>query len=950
MFVISRIPAVRHTRALSLLALALVLSACGGGDGPGVIEPPPPDNVAATVEIVSPADSVRANQTLQLSATAKNAAGVVLSGKTFNWQSASDAVATVTAAGLVTAHGPGRVTLTAIETASGRSGSMSLSVLPAPVATLAITPAAITIQEGATQPLAATARDANGNVLAGRAVVWSSADATIAAVDAATGVVRGVRAGAGTTITATVEGKSATAEVTVTPVPVASLAMEPALISLHPGGTRTLAITARDAAGNVLPGRPVTLVSSDASVATVSGGVVTAAGVGSATITASAEGRTASATVSVTLVPVASLTMEPASITLYPGGTQTLTITARDAAGNVLPGRAVTLVSSNAFVATVSGGVVTAVGVGMGTVEAMAEGRTARSSVTVIPVPVASLTIEPSPISLYVGATQALAITARDAAGNVLPGRTVTLSTSNSAVAALSGGVVTGMSVGSATITATTEGGPTATAPVNVGETPVASVTIDPVSFALHVGQTRTPILAARGPAGDVLPGRRIALVSSNPSVVVVEGDSVRATGVGTATLTATSEGKSATSSVTVTPAPVAYLTMEPSFVQLTLGGARALTITAHDGAGNALPGRAVTLVSSDASVATVSGNVVTGAGLGLTTITAECEGKTATSHVQVTRVPVASVTLSSGTFTLKPGETRQLTATLRDSTGAVLTGREVSWGSTEPGVAVVSPSGLATGMGEGLTVITASSEGKTGSVTMTGGVASRVELAPGFSVLDVGASTKIGITAFTPHGYILSNPTVQWTSLSAAVAGVDGSGTVTGASAGQARVVATVDAARDTTVVAVLGAQSLLSTAFAGGQVKAYVRSGQTITVPVVLDLSKVSAGGDLGAAQFQLAYDPAVLVYQSASAGVSGTADFNVPTPGTFRFSFAGTNPQGTARLTLVTITFQVASGAALGTQRALTLTYTAQPANTSFAKYAFPVAVSGRVQVVQ
>jgi len=135
---------------------------------------------------------------------------------------------------------------------------------------------------------------------------------------------------------------------------------------------------------------------------------------------------------------------------------------------------------------------------------------------------------------------------------------------------------------------------------------------------------------------------------------------------------------------------------------------------------------------------------------------------------------------------------------------------------------------------------------------------------------------------------------------------------------------------------------------AFTGGQAKTYVGRGQTITVPVVLDLSKVSAGGDLGAAQFELKYDPAVLVYQSAAAGVTGTADFNVPTPGTFRFSFAGTDPQGTARLTLVTITFQVAPGAAVGAQRALTLTYTAQPANTSFAKYALPIAVAGRVQV--
>jgi hypothetical protein len=139
-----------------------------------------------------------------------------------------------------------------------------------------------------------------------------------------------------------------------------------------------------------------------------------------------------------------------------------------------------------------------------------------------------------------------------------------------------------------------------------------------------------------------------------------------------------------------------------------------------------------------------------------------------------------------------------------------------------------------------------------------------------------------------------------------------------------------------------------VLSTAFARGEAKTYVRRGQTVVVPVMLDLSKASANGDLGAAQFRLEYDPAVLVYQSASPGVTGTADFNVPTPGTFRFSFAGTNPQGTSRLTLVTVIFTVHGSAPMDGPRALTLTYTAQPANTSFAKYAMPVAVSGRVVV--
>jgi hypothetical protein len=222
------------------------------------------------------------------------------------------------------------------------------------------------------------------------------------------------------------------------------------------------------------------------------------------------------------------------------------------------------------------------------------------------------------------------------------------------------------------------------------------------------------------------------------------------------------------------------------------------------------------------------------------------------------------------------------------------------------------------------------------------------VEVTPGFAVLDVGASTTLRVNAYTAGGQYLIDPAVQWGSLSPTVAGVDAGGRVTAASPGQARIVAGVDAARDTATIAALGAQSVLSTAFAGGEARADVWRGQTIIVPVVLDLSRVSSNGDLGAAQFELRFDPAVLVFQSATAGVTGQAEHNVPAPGTFRFSFAATSPQGSARLTLVTIVFQVAPGAAPGTRHALGLTYTAQPAKTSFAKYALPIAVGGRVKV--
>jgi len=76
----------------------------------------------------------------------------------------------------------------------------------------------------------------------------------------------------------------------------------------------------------------------------------------------------------------------------------------------------------------------------------------------------------------------------------------------------------------------------------------------------------------------------------------------------------------------------------------------------------------------------------------------------------------VAAVTVSPGNDTLEAGQAVQLTATPRDSNGAALGGRQVSWESGDTLVATVSGTGLVTGRATGVTTITATSEGKAGS------------------------------------------------------------------------------------------------------------------------------------------------------------------------------------------------------------------------------------------
>ncbi|MGH6690543.1 MAG: Ig-like domain-containing protein, partial [Gammaproteobacteria bacterium] len=89
-------------------------------------------------------------------------------------------------------------------------------------------------------------------------------------------------------------------------------------------------------------------------------------------------------------------------------------------------------------------------------------------------------------------------------------------------------------------------------------------------------------------------------------------------------------------------------------------------------------------------------------------------------SAVVTVPVPVASVTVAPASASLTVGQTVQLAATLRDSAGAALTGRGVTWSSSAPAVATVGGSGLVTATGAGSATVAATSEGKSGTAAIT--------------------------------------------------------------------------------------------------------------------------------------------------------------------------------------------------------------------------------------
>ncbi len=512
------------------------------------------------------------------------------------------------------------------------------TVESSPVASVELSPGATSVQAGATVTLNARALDANGETVPVRGVAWSSSNSAVATVSSA-GVVT-TRAPGEVRIAASAFGKSAIATITVTARDVASVVVSPATVSMRVGVSAPLQAQTLDAEGGTLTGRAVTWSSGNTSVVTVSSdGVVTGVSPGAATITATSEGRSGQAAVTVTLPPVQTITVTPQLDTLGVGTERQHTAVLRDAAGVVLTGRALSWSSSNVAVASVSStGVVIGVSPGSTTISASSEGRVGTATVVVLARLASTVTLTPGSGTLVVGSTQQLEAQVTDEQGNLLTGRPVTFSSSAPAIASVNAaGLVTALAPGTARITATSEE-KSGVATFQIIPVPVASVTVTPGTVSLLPGATQQLTAVARSAGDAILTGRSVVWTSGAPSIVsVTAGGLVSAIGPGVALVLATIDGVTSSATITVGAPAVASITLTPSAPEIALLGSVQLVATPRDANGNALAGRLITWSSENESLAFVSSSgQVVGFAVGTVRITATSEGVSASTLVTV--------------------------------------------------------------------------------------------------------------------------------------------------------------------------------------------------------------------------------------------------------------------------------------------------------------------------
>ena len=465
--------------------------------------------------------------------------------------------------------------------------------------------------------------------------------------------------------------------------------------------------------------------------------------------------------------------LSESSVTLKVGGTKQLSAIVEPAAAEY---EGITWTSSDPSVVSVANGQLSARKLGTATITASTEGVTSSPcTVTVEATKVTGVTINKYSLELTEGESASLIATVRPSNAT---DPSVSWSSSDRNVATVSGGHVSAVTAGKASITArTNDGGYTAICEVTVKAKfiPVSGVKISSSSLSLKPGET-SQLTATVAPSNAT--NKDVSWSSSNTSVATVASDgTVAAIAPGTATITVTTadQGKTATCLVTVNAIPVSKITLSNTSLSLTEGDSSQLTATvAPSNATN----KTVSWSSSNTSVAMVADDgTVTAKSAGTATITCSSANGAVKATCPVTVkakvYPVTGVSLDRTSLTLTEGESSQLVATISPSNA---TNKSVSWSSSNSSVASVTSDGIVTSKAAGSATITCTttdgSKKATCTVSVTAATISVTGVSLNRSTMSLVAGSSGTLTA-TVSPSNATNTRVSWSSSNTSVATV---------------------------------------------------------------------------------------------------------------------------------------------------------------------------------
>ena len=601
--------------------------------------------------------------------------------KTISWESDDEDVATVED-GVVTAQGPGTATITGT-LSNGMSDTVEVTVAVVIEQFVLETPANINVELGSTYETRTSYSPQN--TTESTTVQWTSDDDSIATVDA-NGVITGHLIG--NTI---VRGRLGTHEVVVNVnvrIGITDFTIDQESVTLTKNQTVQLQSTIEPS--NTTEDKTITWTSSDDSIASVVNGLITANGVGSATITGTLpNGMHVECAVTV-ITAIDSFTISPKTATINMNNdNKQVTLSYEILPANAEEDKTVTWTSSDDSIATVVDGVVTGEGNGTATITASLPNGMSDTAVITVVTPITSFEVTNSTNhELNLGQTHTIET-------EILPATTsestvISWTSSDDNIATVVDGVVTATGYGTATITGTLANEMSVTVTIKVIK-PINSISLNKNTLSLYLGDNtrdHATLSVIVNPA-DTDEDTTATWTSTNPLVASVDSNGVvTAQEKGTTTITATLPNEMTAECVVTVYKPITGFQVDGE-TSITLAKGKKKTITTIITPEDTTDSKVITWKSNKTSVATVaSDGKITANNGGTATITGKLSnGMQVTILVTVT-VPVTNFSIGPSSVDLLPGETKELTPKITPANTTDDT--TITWTASDPTVASV--------------------------------------------------------------------------------------------------------------------------------------------------------------------------------------------------------------------------------------------------------------------
>jgi hypothetical protein len=742
---------------------------------------------AVVLQVLPASATVYVGQTVPLAALATLQDGtqqdVTAVGQ---WSSSAPEVVAVVA-GKVAALAAGKA---AVTVALGTlKATAEVSVLPAPVTSLALQPVGPVLAAGMTLQLHAVATYQDGQTAEVTASAsYTSSDMAVLAIDAG-GLCTALQAGT-SVVTASFGGQTAVTVVTVLPIQLAKLTMKPATLELPAGTSANLKVTGQWSDGSATDvTQSAHWTASDAGVAVVaaapgSKGFVSALAGGNTLVTASFAGQTATCAVTVTQALLQGLAIAPPAVSLPKGGSAQLA-----AIGTFSDGKTQDLTaevvwgsteSGVAAVGTASGkkGLVQALQPGTAKVSASLGKLSAASTVTVTAAVITGLAVTVQPPSLVLGQKgKAKAVGTYSDGDQQDLTEQVVWQTDNAKVAVVSNvpgarGIVTSTGPGTTQVEAKV-GGMAAQVTLVVTAPVLKELVVTPANPERHAGQTVQFAASAVYSNDTVQNVTQQASWSASDAAVAEQGPTglFKALAAGNSAIVAMWGGKTGKTTLTVSPAVLKEVQMTPVVWSMPTGVTlqfQAVALWSDNTSQN------VTWqsdwVSGNQAVAAVQNTPVFARGRvqalqpGEAEIKATYQGMTGKAVVTVTPAALKALNLFPGLAVAPVGMLRVFTAQAlyTDDTSLDVTWQS-TWLSDKPDVVTVSNAfggaagwkGTAKGLKAGTATVSANYQGLYGSAQfqVTPATLQSLQINPGAVTVAKGVPVKFDVLAVWSDG-----------------------------------------------------------------------------------------------------------------------------------------------------------------------------------------------------